>query len=366
MKTKHLFTYDVRPGRLFHIPDCPDNVLLDLTCKCNYRCSFCYNPQANHKLAHPPWEVTKAILNKLREWGVREVLYIGGEPMLHPKFDNVIELGSRLGLSQRVITNASRINERIANLLAAHEVEVGVSLHSANASIHNQLTGTINGFQKAVNALDVLADAGVRSFIQYSPTQLDPDGLKKLAAFLRNRYSKGIQFIDINRLLPFGEAAQDKFQVVLDADGWWDVLMNVGELVSSGWIVRVESVPHCWVRKQADKTGLCINIIDAILSSLRPCYMGINQLALSPLGLIKACPCGSPTARSILDSLPNKSWKEEPMLIARRRLSFLWKACVDYESSKLCASFYDCLGGCKAASGHSFPSFDPLLAMELG
>jgi MoaA/NifB/PqqE/SkfB family radical SAM enzyme len=122
MKTKHLFTYDIRPGHLFHIPDCPDNVMFDLTWACNYHCSFCYNPRGNSKLGHPPWATTKTILHKLAEWGVKEVLYLGGEPTLHPKFDDVIELGSRLGLSQRVVTNASRIRERRAQLLAANDV----------------------------------------------------------------------------------------------------------------------------------------------------------------------------------------------------------------------------------------------------
>ncbi len=360
MKTKHLFTYDIRPGHLFHIPDCPDNVMFDLTWKCNYRCSFCYNPHEDQRLGHPPWKITEAILRKLAEWGVREVLYLGGEPMLHPKFDAVIELGARLGLSQRVVTNASRINERRAHLLDAHNVEVGVSLHSANASVHNHLTGTRQGFQKAANALAVLIEAGVRSFIQYSPTRLDPGGLNNLATFLRACYGEAVRFIDVNRLLPFGEAAQDKAQVVLDANGWWNALKIVGDLVLSGWTIRVESVPHCWVRERAAREGLRNEVVEAILSSLRPCYMGINQLALSPLGLIKSCPGGSPTAYSLLESVPEQLWKEHPALVARRSLSFLCHPCVDYESPMVCVYFYDCLGGCRSASGRSIPSSDPL------
>lgn len=361
MKTKHLFTYDIRPGHLFHIPDCPDNVMFDLTWKCNYRCSFCYNPRENCTLGHPPWEITKAILHKLAEWGVREVLYLGGEPMLHPKFDAVIELSAQLGLSQRVVTNASRINKARAQLLAANDVEVGVSLHSADASVHNALSGTRRGFQRTTKALALLSDAGVGSFVQYSPTRLDPGGLKHLADFLREHYGNGIRFIDVNRLLPFGEAAQDKGQTVLDADGWWNVLKIVGELVSSGWTVRVESVPHCWVCDRAEIEGLPTEIIEAILSSLRLCYMGINQLALDPWGFIKACPGGPSTTLGLVETASNQLWKEHPALLSRRLLSFLPQACLNYESRKICSQFYDCLGGCRSASGRSSPDFDPLI-----
>jgi len=359
MKTKHLFTYDVRPGHLFHIPDCPDNVMFDLTWKCNYRCSFCYISHEDRNLGHPPWEVTEAILHKLAKWGVREVLYLGGEPMLHPKFDAVIELGSRLGFSQRVVTNASRINSARANLLASHNVEVGVSLHSANASVHNHLTGTRQGFQKATNALALLIDAGVRSFIQYSPTRLDPGGLKNLAAFLRNRYGEGIQFIDVNRLLPFGEAAQDKSQVVLDAEGWWDALKIVGNLVLSGWTVRVESVPHCWVRERAASEGLRNEIVEAILSSLRPCHMGITQLAFDPVGRVKLCPGASPVSDSILNLEIQEFWRSNRLMQNRRELLFLPKQCLDYDTAHVCRYLYECNGGCRS-SGPS--PIDPLLA----
>lgn len=280
--------------------------------------------------------------------------------MLHPKFDDAIELGSRLGLSQRVVTNGSRINERRAQLLAMHNVEVGVSLHSANTSVHNTLSGTRQGFQRATKALALLTDAGVGSFVQYSPTRIDPGGLKYLADLLRGRYGDGIGFIDVNRLLPFGEAAQDKGQTVLDAEGWWNALKSVGELVCTGWTVRVESVPHCWVCDRASIEGLQDEITEAILSSLRPCYMGINQLALDPWGFIKACPGGPPTSLGLLESASNQLWKEHPALVSRRVLSFLPRACLDYESRKICPQFYDCLGGCRSASGQATPDCDPL------
>lgn len=360
MKTKHLFTHDIRPGHLFRIPDCPDNVMFDLTWKCNFRCSFCYNPSEDRKLGHPPWEVTKAILLKLAEWGVREVLYLGGEPMLHPKFEAVIELGAGLGLAQRVVTNGSRINENRAGLLAKHDVEVGVSLHSADAVVHNRLTRSRNGFQNAVDGLNLLINAGVGTFVQYSPTRLDTNGLPGLAGFLRARYGTAVIFIDVNRLLPFGEAAQDEAQELLDSDGWWRVLKNVGELSSLSWTIRVESVPHCWIYKQAAKERLRDDIVQAIIASLRPCYMGINQMAIDPGGRIKPCPGGRATGPGLLECMPHQCWQEHPELVTRRFLSFLPKTCIDYVSAKICDHFFKCLGGCRSASGRSYAGSDPL------
>lgn len=44
----------------------------------------------------------------------------------------------------------------------------------------------------------------------------------------------------------------------------------------------------------------------------------------------------------------------------RPLLAFLQQACVDYKSFVARAYFYDCLGGCRSASGRSIPSSDPL------
>lgn len=351
MKTQHLFTHDVRPGHLFRIPDCPDNVMLDLTWRCNYQCSFCYNPAENRRQGDPPWEVTEAILRKLALWGVREILYLGGEPLLHSRFDDVVRLGADLGLIQRVVTNGSLISEERARLLAALRVEVGVSLHSADAAIHNCLTGARNAFAKTLQGLDYLVAAGVGTFVQYSPTRLDPNGLEYLAAFLTDRYPKAIRFIDVNRLLPFGEGAVDRDNVVPDADRWWEVLRSVGRLVLSGWSVRVESFPHCWVRERASADQLSDVGTEGILRSLRPCYMGINQLALNAGGAVKLCPGGTGFEQLVILHDPRSVWCTHPALLEFREFRFLNGECVDYSNGLVCRRFYCCLGGCRLTSG---------------
>ena len=360
MKRDRLFTYDVRPGRLFRIPECPDNVMLDLTWRCNYRCSFCYNPSDLRKHADPPFELTASILRRLAAWGVREVLYLGGEPMLHARFDAVIELGAALRLSQRVVTNGSAIDEARARLLEVHNVEVGVSLHSADRNVHNHLTGGRQGWEKATAGLGLLIDHGVRRFVQYSPSRLEPRGLVELGRFLRSRYGGLVRCIDVNRLLPFGEAAHDKAEVILPADGWWEVMKIAGELVSSGWTIRVESVPHCWVRQRARSDGLADESVRAILSCIRACHIGVDQLALSPLGMIKLCPGSAATECNLMDGTPSELWRQHPALVARRSYSFLPRECVDFGSATMCASFYDCIGGCRFASGRPSPESDPL------
>lgn len=351
MKTRHLQTGDVRPGRLFRIPDAPDNVMFDLTWACNQRCVFCYNPREQRRRSHPSPDTAHAIVRKLVEWGVREVLYLGGEPTLHPDFRGVIELGTSLGLVQRIVTNGSRVDEQLAGFLAANNVEAGVSLHGTRPEIHDRLTAREGAFERATCAIDDLLSAGVGTFVQYSPTRLDGEGLPALASMLRERYRMGIRFIDVNRLLPYGEGADAERSCVVDEDGWWRVFLDVADLVLDGWRVRVESVPRCWIRNRAKSDGLDESSVDAMLDCLRPCWMGVNQLAFDPAGRIKLCPGGPPVGPSILDEDPSRLWHSNPLVVQRREKAFLIGNCIDPSSHSLCSEFYSCQGGCRLAAG---------------
>jgi len=364
MKTKHLFTHDVRPGKLYQIPDAPDNVMLDLTWRCDHKCAFCYNPVENRKDGDPSGETSQDIIRTLAGWGVNEILYLGGEPTLHSDFETILELGASLGLKQRIVTNGGHIDKRRAKLMAGLNVEVGVSLHSARPYIHDRLTGARGAYLKVMQSLDTLASAGVSVFIQYSPTQLDEAGLKPLANLLDRCYGDFICFLDVNRLLPYGEGSKEATNFFLDEDGWWETLEVVGRLASEDKEVRVESVPYCWILNRAEFNGLEKKVVDALLKCFRPCYMGISQLAFDPVGKFKLCPGGPPVGPSILDVDPYIMWREHPLLVERRALSFLHNECVNYKTGHLCDRFYECAGGCRSAAGEMPGAADPLVILS--
>ncbi len=360
MKLRHLFTHDVRPGHLYRIPAAPDNVMLDLTWRCDRRCAFCYQPHEDRARADPPEATIIAILQRLRQLGVREVLYLGGEPTLHFAFARILDAGSALGFTQRVVTHGGHIDAALAHQVSALAVETGVSLHAANAAVHDSLAGCGGAFDQALRALDQLVRAGARAFVQFSPTRLAHGALTALERLLTARHAGALRFYDVNRLLPNRAASS----AILDADGWWRLLLETGALATSGVKIRVESVPRCWVRSRAAADGTPAEITSAILASLRPCYMGIAQFALDPSGSLKLCPGGPPVGPSVLDCDPTDLWRTHPILVQRRQLSFLPKSCVDYDAQSLCDEFYSCAGGCRSVLGIPLGTRDPLTVVR--
>jgi len=361
VKTQHLWTNDVRPGALFRIPAAPDNVMLDVTWSCNQRCSFCYQPGAQARRGHPEPDILAAIVRELARWGVREVLYLGGEPLLHPRIEEALEIGAGLGLRQRLVTNGSRLDASLARRLARMDVGVGVSLHGSESRTHDALAGTPGSFELALAALDAICAAGGFAWIQYSPTRLNQGQLVPLADLIRRRLGSTVQFLDVNRLLPFGRGGDVRHSLLLDEEGWWQSLREVEALTAAGWEVRVESVPRCWIRRQAARDCLSPERTQAIIATLRTCWMAISQLALDPEGRIKLCPGGPPVCPSIMTASAEEVWLRAPVLEERRQLLFLPTLCVDYAARSICAEFYECGGGCRAAAGIMPHAPDPLL-----
>jgi len=364
MKTRHLWTYDVRPGSLFRIPPVPDNVMLDVTWSCNQRCGFCYQPAHQSRRGHPTTEALVAVVRRTAEWGVAEVLYLGGEPLLHPGIEEVLQTGASLGLRQRLVTNGSRLDPALAQRLSRIGLGIGVSFHGSNARTHDALAGRSGSFELAIAALDAIRSANGPAWVQYSPTQQNTGQLTSLARLLRTRFGSTVQFLDVNRLLPFGRAADEGRSLLPDEEGWWEALREVETLATAGWEVRVESVPRCWVRQRASRDHLPSERLAAILATLRPCWMAITQIALDPEGRMKLCPGGPPFGPSIMDTSPERLWFEAPLLNERRRLCFLPPECLEYATGRLCGEFYECVGGCRGAAGIMPQASDPLTAPQ--
>lgn len=363
MKTSHLFTYDFRPEHVYHIPNAPHNVMLDVSYQCNLRCRFCYNHQDQFSRPFSKIDQIKRILDILISWGVKEILYLGGEPLLFPYFADVIHHGSKFDLVQRVVTNGTLVNERIAKLFRRCHVEVGVSLHGIEPASHDLLTRRPGSFLRAVQAMECLEENGVTWFLQYTPTRGDAR-LLPVAQWLLSFFDKNFVFMDINRLLPMGTGAIEQDKLFPTEEEWWQIIRDIALVTEMNISVRVESVPHCWVHSRAKTDGLSEQNIRRILAAIRPCYMAINQIAIDPQGRFKICPGASAFSPSILEIPPQDIWNDHPVLTTRRKLQFLPACCINYSQEVACPNFYACGGGCKMANKKTKPtigSLDPLI-----
>lgn len=99
------------PSNPLPIPtQAPISINLDLTTACNFRCTHCIDWDVlNGRERHVDRELLDS-LRAMKEHGLASVILIGGgEPTLHPSFDEVVRfIKQDLGLALAIVSNGSR------------------------------------------------------------------------------------------------------------------------------------------------------------------------------------------------------------------------------------------------------------------
>lgn len=120
----------------------PESLWLELTGRCQLVCGHCYadsSPQGSHgTMTVEDWQV---VLDNAAELGVGLVQFIGGEPTLHPAFEQLVRHALAGGLAVEVYSNLLHVPARLWEVFALPEVRLATSYYSADAGGHEAVTG---------------------------------------------------------------------------------------------------------------------------------------------------------------------------------------------------------------------------------
>lgn len=156
---------------------------IELTYRCNERCRHCYlekfEDDQTRILTLLQW---KKILHELKSGGVLFLDLIGGEPMLHPHFWEILEYGVELGFAMGMITNGLLINERSAKRLKETGInQVTLSLYSLEPQIHDTMTTLPGSHQRTTKAMGLLKKNGISFSLNCLLTRTNIAGFFELA-----------------------------------------------------------------------------------------------------------------------------------------------------------------------------------------
>jgi sulfatase maturation enzyme AslB (radical SAM superfamily) len=145
---------------------------------CQAKCAFCYNPPLTAELTRwtLPMARLAAELTKGRRAGYDGVTYSGGEVTLLPDLPQRVALARKAGYpSVGVITNGIRLADpEYAGLLADCGLTFAVvSIHGADAVVHDRRVAVPGAFAKALRALENLRARGVLLVLNFVLTRED-------------------------------------------------------------------------------------------------------------------------------------------------------------------------------------------------
>ena len=125
---------------------------VEITNICNLRCAFC--PGTKRPGRFMPPEEFRILARRLRPHTGFLYLHVMGEPLLHPRLGELLEIGAAEGFRICLTTNGTLLEARHELLLSAPALhKLSVSLHSMEGNNAGALDGYLTGVWESVQAL---------------------------------------------------------------------------------------------------------------------------------------------------------------------------------------------------------------------
>jgi Fe-coproporphyrin III synthase len=181
-------------------------VVWNITRTCNLRCVHCYSDSAGQKYpGELDWEQMQAVVKDLAAYQVPSLLLSGGEPMVHPRFMDLVHLASDQGLKLTISTNGTLITpERAAALKAANVAYVGISLDGIG-EVHDQFRRKEGAFDAAVRGFKLCHEVGQKTGLRLTLTRHTVTNIERILDFIEDNE---IQRACFYHLVPSGRGTE--------------------------------------------------------------------------------------------------------------------------------------------------------------
>ncbi len=139
---------------------------------CNLNCKHCYMGEKRPFFINPT--KAKSIIAESKDLGVSTLDITGGEPLMHPEFEDIIRFaGQKMFKNINISTNALFLNHpNIANAVKDHNAHCNISLDGATEKTTDAIRGK-NSFAKIMTILEMLDSQGVSYSLRFSINSLN-------------------------------------------------------------------------------------------------------------------------------------------------------------------------------------------------
>lgn len=149
----------------------PLYVVWETTLDCNARCVHCYSDATfGHGPLFWPLDESLDLIDQLADAGVIIIAFSGGEFLLRPDWELLAQHAVERDMQVTFATNGLRVSEAVARRIKELGVaNVSVSLDGSTARVHEAIRRIPGIFERACEAVRLLARAGVRVTVNYTP-----------------------------------------------------------------------------------------------------------------------------------------------------------------------------------------------------
>jgi len=319
----------------------PLYIAWEITHRCNANCLHCYSNSSPQAITRGELSTDDAlsVIDDLADAGVMVLAFSGGEPMLRKDWPLLVRRALERGLSVNIGSNGSCITEKTADELKGLGIHsVTISLDSYKPLVHNHFRQTDNLFDRAIRAVQLLAEREVRVVVGFTPTRLnwqDGPGVIELAGRL------GARAVNLSEYVPAGRG---DLSLALDPDELRGVLRQWIEM-RAAYKDRMDIIWHdC-------RVGMICSPEDK--RDYMGCGAGRLVARILPDGAVTPCVFLPTEIGSLRVERFAALWQRSELLSKfRHRKDFIGGNCGDCEHLSTC-------GGCRAVA-YAYSGGDPL------
>jgi radical SAM protein with 4Fe4S-binding SPASM domain len=136
---------------------------LELTSACNNRCLHCYatsGPCADtDAVPHERW---LSVIAEARAAGATAIQLIGGEPLLYPRWRELVEKARAENFDFiEIFTNATLVDDACVAFCKQHNVNIATTIYADNAAVHDRVTLNPGSFAQTMAAVEKILAAKI-------------------------------------------------------------------------------------------------------------------------------------------------------------------------------------------------------------
>ena len=134
-------------------------VCWNITTRCNQNCKYCHRFLNINDLTY---EENERILNNLIRDGITDITWTGGEALLYPNLENLLQIAKENGIKNKLITNGLVLarNDKSREILKYLD-SLTLSLDTINSDTNEELGRGKNHFEDVRIILDYVKNEGL-------------------------------------------------------------------------------------------------------------------------------------------------------------------------------------------------------------
>ena len=258
------------------------NLRVSLTAACNYACTYCVPDGKRLQAAAMELssdEMVKAIRLLIESAGIEKLRITGGEPLLSPKFDDVLPRVMDLGLDDVSLTTNGQLLPRKADLIKASGLErINISLDTLDADRFRAIARS-GDLATVLTGIEDMLEAGLRVKVNMVP--IKTANVDQVLPMLEYCLDRGIELRFIE-LMNMGYLKHDN-AYTRDFFGMEEIL----ELIGSSYEYARTDAPFDSTSVRFEIPGR--GVFGIIANESEPFCASCTRLRLSSNGYLYGC-----------------------------------------------------------------------------